>query len=83
MLARQGKANAALDACEVDDQCLPDTAGVNLLRKALETSVLTARGYHRALKVARTIADLAGAERVALNHVAEALRYRRVGPEAL
>jgi len=54
-----------------------DTAGQDLLRDAAETLRLTARGYHRVLKVARTLADLQGAENIARPHVAEALSYRQ------
>jgi magnesium chelatase family protein len=51
-----------------------------LLAKAAEAAALTARGWTRTLRLARTIADLDGAERVRRVHVAEALIYRRVGP---
>ena len=56
----------------------PDAAGVRLLTDAAQTMKLTARGYHRVLRVARTIADLAGAQSVTRSHVAEALSYRRL-----
>ena len=48
--------------------------------RATERMHLTARGYHRVLRVARTIADLDGAERVARSHIAEALAFRRIAP---
>ena len=51
-------------------------AGLKLLRDAAEAMRLSARGYHRVLKVARTIADLDGAEAIARPHLAEALAYR-------
>jgi magnesium chelatase family protein len=54
----------------------PDAAGSRLPRDAAETMRLSARGHHRVLKVARTIADLDGEERVARIHLAEALSYR-------
>jgi magnesium chelatase family protein len=54
----------------------PDDAGLKLLRDAADAMRLSARGYHRVLKVARTIADLDGAETVGRPHLAEALAYR-------
>jgi len=56
----------------------PEPAGAKLLGEAAAAMRLTARGYHRVLKVARTIADLAASENVARVHVAEALSYRRI-----
>jgi predicted ATPase with chaperone activity len=56
----------------------PEPAGARLLTEAAERMRLTARGYHRVLRVARTIADLAGADTIGRMHVAEALSYRRV-----
>jgi magnesium chelatase family protein len=76
-LARQGKPNARLAAREIDRWCAPDEAGAQLLKQAIARLGLSARAYHRVLKVARTIADLAGAERVSSAHVAEAIHYRR------
>lgn len=54
----------------------PDSAGAKLLRDAADAMRLTARGYHRVLKVARTLADLDGADSVGRRHLAEALAYR-------
>ena len=58
----------------------PDEGGRDLLAEATDRLRLSARGHHRVLKVARTIADLGGAETVARRHIAEALSYRRIGP---
>jgi len=58
--------------------CRPDAKGRALLRAAIDRLGLSARGYDRVLKVARTIADLAASESVKADHVAEALQYRLV-----
>ncbi len=58
----------------------PDGAGAGLLVQATERLRLSARGYHRVLKVGRTLADLDGAEQVSRIHIAEALSYRRILP---
>jgi len=76
-IARQGKPNHLLATKEIDRLCAPDAAGAQLLKQAIARLGLSARAYHRVLKVARSIADLAGAERVASAHVAEAIHYRR------
>ena len=76
-LDRQGKPNARLAAREVDHVCRTDPAAAALLGQALARLALSARAYHRVLKVARTIADLAAAPAIAAPHVAEALGYRR------
>lgn len=76
--ARQGKANADLTVKEIERHCAPDERGKALLQQAIARLNLSARGYHRVLKVARTIADLAGSEGVGTTHVAEAIQYRRL-----
>ncbi|MBN3855390.1 YifB family Mg chelatase-like AAA ATPase [Paraburkholderia sp. Ac-20340] len=74
---RQGKTNRELSGRETDEVCRPDAAGEALLREAGERFGWSARAYYRALKVARTIADLAGAAMPDAAHVAEAVQYRR------
>ena len=56
--------------------CLLDKAGIELMKKAVTSFHLSARAYYRIIKVARTIADLAGAEKIAPTHIAEAIQYR-------
>jgi magnesium chelatase family protein len=75
--ARQGKPNARLATKEIDRHCQPDGDGSALLAQAAARLGLSARGFHRVLRVARTIADLAGAERIGAAHVAEAVQLRR------
>ena len=77
MIARQEKTNARLATREIDEYCMPDEKGALLLKQAISRLGLSARGYHRILKVARTVADLAGMERVAEVHIAESIQYRR------
>ncbi len=76
--ARQGCSNAALDSAGIDRHAAPDAAASGFLQAAAVRLGWSARSQHRVLRVARTIADLAGAERSAVAHVAEAIQYRRV-----
>ena len=63
----------------VEDIAAPDAAGLALLHDASEKLGFSARAYHRVLKVARTLADLDGAERIGRIHLAEAISYRMAG----
>lgn len=74
--AKGVRTNADCSGHILEQTAMPDEAGVALLRQAAETLSLSARGFHRTLKVARTLADLDGTETVARIHVAEALSYR-------
>jgi magnesium chelatase family protein len=76
--ARQGKPNGQLQTREVERWCALGTEGEALLKQAFARLSLSARAYHRILKVARTIADLAAADTLASSHVAEAIGYRRL-----
>ncbi|HEU5399413.1 MAG TPA: YifB family Mg chelatase-like AAA ATPase [Gammaproteobacteria bacterium] len=75
-LARCPKPNARLTTREINRHCKPDDQGQRLLERAMEQLGLSARAYHRILKVARTIADLGESETVLSAHVAEAVGYR-------
>ena len=81
-LARQSKPNALLSVTEIDTWCKPDVEGEALLRQAITRLNLSARAYHRVLKVARTIADLADSENIHTKHIAEAVQYRRMDRQA-
>ena len=75
---RQGKPNALLGTREIDRHCATDRDGDQLLRHALARLLLSARAYHRVLRVARSIADLCEKKVIAAEHVAEAIQYRRL-----
>lgn len=75
---RQGKPNALLEPGEIDRHCATDAAAARFLQGAAERLGWSGRRLHRCLKVARTVADLAGAERIATAHLAEALQLQRV-----
>jgi len=68
--------NAGMGPAEVREHCLVDPTGKSLLRAAMQQLQMSARAYHRILKLARTIADLAGSERIETAHLAEAIQYR-------
>src|SRR5512142_1114217 len=68
--------NADMRVAEIRQFCKLDGAGESLVRAAMGQMNLSARGYHRVLKLARTIADLAGCENIQAAHLAEALQYR-------
>ena len=73
------RCNAAAPATLIEEVARPDRGGQKLVRDASDRLQLSARGFHRVLKLARTVADLDGAEVVASEHVAEALSYRAEG----
>ncbi len=75
------RTNAAVSGTVLEDVARPDTGGLALLREAADAMRLSARGYHRVLRVARTLADLDGAEKVGRVHLAEALSYRALADE--
>src|SRR4051794_8638068 len=74
---RRIRTNAEADGALLDEIATPEPAGVALLTRAAERLRLSARGYHRLLRVARTLADLEAAPPVAGRHIAEALSYRQ------
>ena len=76
-LARQGKPNAALGTQEIDHFCKLDAAGETLLKQAIARLNLSARAYHRVIKLARSVADLVGSDAITPAHLAEAIQYRR------
>jgi magnesium chelatase family protein len=77
-LSRAGKPNQALTPTELDRACPLDETARRLMSQALQRLGLSARAYHRVLKVARTIADLAGKDDIETPHLSEAIGYRRL-----
>ena len=76
-MQRQGGPNGLLEAAQIDSMCVADAAALRFLQSAAERLQWSGRRLHRTLKVARTIADLAGAEAIAVAHMAEALQLQR------
>jgi magnesium chelatase family protein len=76
------RTNAAAPGPVLEEVARPDASGLALLRDAADAMRLSARGYHRVLRVARTLADLDGSARVGRLHIAEALSYRALAGEA-
>jgi hypothetical protein len=74
--------HAQLSVTEIGIWCAPDAQDEALLRQKLTHLDLSARAYHRVLKVARTIADLAGSKSILTQHIAEAVLYRRMYKQA-
>jgi magnesium chelatase family protein len=81
-LDRQGKANARLDNAEVAALCMAEDRALSILGRAMKQLALSARAYHRVLRVARTIADLADCAPVCSEHVAEAVALRSLDRRA-
>ena len=77
-MERQGEPNALLEPANIDTFCQPDEAAGRFVRNAAERLGWSGRRLHRCLKVARTVADLAGSETITTAHVAEALQLQRV-----
>ena len=77
------RCNAEVDGTLLEEIAAPDVAGRALLNSAVGGMKLSARGYHRVLRVARTLADMEAVENVREHHIAEALAYRRISPQVL
>ncbi|NJD33105.1 MAG: YifB family Mg chelatase-like AAA ATPase [Gammaproteobacteria bacterium] len=79
---RQGRSNSRVEGTDVLATCAADDAAMALLDRAMRRLALSARAYHRVLRVARSIADLAESERVRASHVAEAITLRQLDRRA-
>ena len=77
----QVRTNAAAQGAVLEEVAKPDSAGLKLIRDAAEAMRLSARGYHRVLRIARTLADLDDSDKVARIHLAEALSYRLIADD--
>ncbi|HET8704814.1 MAG TPA: YifB family Mg chelatase-like AAA ATPase, partial [Pseudomonadales bacterium] len=77
-IARQKKPNAHLSPREIDLHCALDDKSRTILQRAAEKLSLSARAYHRILRVARTLADLTAQERISSQHILEAINYRKL-----
>ncbi|MGB7206381.1 MAG: ATP-binding protein, partial [Anderseniella sp.] len=71
------RTNAQLDGALLEDLACPDPQGLSLLQDAANAMNLSARGYHRVLRIARTLADLDGEDKVSRISIAEAVSYRQ------
>ncbi len=76
-IARQGKPNAHLTVKEIGEHCTVEPEADQLARRAIATLGLSARAYHRILRIARTVADMTAVAGISTTHVAEAVQYRR------
>jgi magnesium chelatase family protein len=77
-VSRHGKANSGLNAKEVKQLCILSAQGYQLLEQAMDRFGLSHRAYHRILKLARTVADLDGSPQIEINHLSEAISYRKL-----
>jgi magnesium chelatase family protein len=82
-MARSGKANSALSPAEIKQFCTLSEQGHQLLEQAMNSLGLSHRAYHRILKLARTIADLAASESIEISHLSEAIGYRKLDRSTL
>jgi len=71
--------NSMMNSQMIDKFCIIDDESKSLLEKGVRRLGLSARAYHRILKISRTIADMEGSDNICKNHIAEAIQYRREG----